>query len=252
MCGRFSLSTEPTRLAEIFGLSRLPQTRPRFNIAPTQQVLVVLRDTAGRAMRPMRWGLIPPWADDPAIGNRLVNARSETAAAKPAFRHAFRQRRCLLPADAFYEWQKVGPKGKQPYAIRMADDSTFALAGLWERWQPQRPAEPAGPGGTEVIETCTVLTTTANDLVGPIHDRMPVILDARDWDRWLDVEQTDAAAATALMQPFPAARMKAFRVSKLVNQYQRDDPRCLDPATDTSEPDHHTNAPPRDAQMRLF
>lgn len=165
----------------------------------------------------LRWGLVPSWADDPAIGNRLINARSETVAEKPSFRTAFKRRRCLIPADGFFEWKKE-VKHKQPYLIGVEQDGPFAFAGLWEDWERDG----------EVIESCTILTTTANDLMRPLHERMPVILTAKDYDLWLDPSVQDAAAVLPLLQPYPAGEMFAYPVSTWVNDPKHEDPRCVE------------------------
>ncbi|MBV9124870.1 MAG: SOS response-associated peptidase, partial [Planctomycetes bacterium] len=172
-----------------------------------------------REMSLLRWGLVPSWAEDPAIGNRLINARAETAAEKPAFRSAFRQRRCLIPADGFYEWQRH-PGGKTPYYFSLRDKQPFAFAGLWERWQ--------APGG-KVLETCTLLTTQANSLVQPVHDRMPVIVPAAEYDRWLDPSLHDPALLQPILQPYAPEEMTAYAVSRWVNDPKHEDARCVQP-----------------------
>ena len=168
----------------------------------------------------LRWGLIPSWADDPAIGNRLINARAETAAQKLAFRAAMRQRRCLVVADGFYEWQRTG-RQKVPYLIRMRDDRPFGFAGLWESWE--------GPDHS-AVESCTILTTEANDLVCPLHDRMPVIIAPSDYDRWLDPAETNAQQLMPLLRPYPSDQMTAYAVNPLVNSPANDEPACIEPA----------------------
>lgn len=165
----------------------------------------------------MRWGLIPYWAKDPSIGMRTINAMSETAAEKPAFRDALRFRRCLIPADGFYEWKRLGAKQKQPYQFQMADGSSFAFAGLWERWQePNR----------EFIETCSVLTTKPNSLVSDVHDRMPAIVASDDYDLWLDPEITNPGRIAGLLRPFDSNLMKKYAVSTRVNRVENDDEEC--------------------------
>jgi putative SOS response-associated peptidase YedK len=170
----------------------------------------------------MRWGLIPFWAKDPAIGYKTINARSETASELPAFREALRKRRCLVPADGFYEWQKTG-KTKQPYCFTLADDHLFAFAGLWERWRDPKDAE------GKPIETCSILTTTANRLLEGIHDRMPVILRPEDYERWLDPGEERIESLKELLQPFDSTRMKRFPVSTRVNNVNNDDAECAAP-----------------------
>lgn len=221
MCGRFTLTTPDQDLAVQFNLPEIPSMRPRYNIAPTQPVAAVrmARETVNREMVLLRWGLIPFWAKDPGIGARMINARSETAAEKPSFRAAFRRRRCLVLADGFYEWQKV-ESGKQPHYVRMANGRPFAFAGLWEHWK--------GPDES-VIQSCTLLTTEPNELLRPVHNRMPVILDARDYDLWLDLEVQDVEKVQPLLRPFSSDAMNAYPVSRWVNRPQNDDPRCIVP-----------------------
>jgi putative SOS response-associated peptidase YedK len=173
----------------------------------------------GRELALLRWGLIPSWSKDPAIGNRLINARAETAREKPSFRNAFRRHRCLIPANGFYEWQRR-ERGKQPYFVRMRDGRLFAFAGLWDRWENP---------GKDVIETCTILTTTANAILAPIHDRMPVILPAGEYDRWLDPSLKDPGSLAPLLVPFPPEEMLAFPVSPRVNAPSTDDEGCIAP-----------------------
>ena len=221
MCGRFVLMTVGKDLAKRFGLEEEPDLRPRYNIAPTQMVVIIRldRDTLQKRLVQVKWGLVPFWAKDTAIGNRLINARAETAAEKPAFRSAFKTRRCLVPADGFYEWQKRKGDQKQPYFVSNADGSPFAFAGLWESW--------TAPEG-EIIESCTILTTDANDLTRPIHDRMPVILKSKDYNLWLDPEVKDPKLLKPLLQPYPSERMKAEPVSPKVNKARYDAPDCVE------------------------
>jgi len=191
MCGRYTLKTTPDVVADQFHFEELSDLKPRYNIAPSQLVACV-RITSGSTTREgsiLRWGLIPSWAKDPAIGMKLINARAETVAEKPSFRKSFKQRRCLVLADGFYEWQKAG-RVKQPYYIRMKDDRPFAFAGLWEHW--------ASPGG-QVIETCALLTIEPNELMAPIHSRMPVILNPDAYDDWLDPDQQNVARLATLL-----------------------------------------------------
>ncbi len=214
MCGRFTLRTPPSVLLEHFRVSSLPPFGPRYNVAPTQQVGVVRESTPGqREFVWMQWGLVPRWAKDPKISSQLINARSETAATKPAFRDAFRRRRCLIAADGFYEWQKIGPKSKQPYFIHRKDDRPFAFAGLWERWGE--------------LESCTVLTTTPNELCSGFHDRMPVILDPADYSPWLDASVKEPAELQPLLAPYPADELVADQVGQKVNNARYDAEDCL-------------------------
>ncbi len=221
MCGRFGFG-DPARLGLLPLGVTLPPLTPRFNVAPSQPVPLVRQQGGVRDACLARWGLVPFWADDPAIGNRLVNARSETAHEKPAFRAAFRHRRALIPADLFYEWQPVpGGKGKQPWCIGLPEGAPFVMAALWEQWVPR-----AAPG-TAPLVSCCLLTTGPNATMAPIHDRMPVILPPADWDAWLD-PATPAAALAPLLRPY-AGPMVAHRVSTLVNNPRHDDPACRTP-----------------------
>ena len=216
MCGRFSLKTPSKVLAKAFKIE-VPTLPLRYNIAPTQQVAAVRSRPDGRELALLKWGLVPSWAKDASIGSRMINARAETVAEKPAYRWAFRRRRCLVPADGFYEWKREGGS-KQPYHFRMRDEQPFAFAGLWERWR--------GELG-EVIDSCTIITTEANELLAPVHDRMPVILPPEAYDTWLDDEFTDALALGGLLRPYPAEAMERFPVSTRVNSPKNDDASCV-------------------------
>ncbi len=219
MCGRYTLTVPVEILAEEFGVTGpLPEVPPSYNIAPTQEVAAVLADDGERRLEMLRWGLIPSWADDPGIGSRMINARSETVPEKPSFRRAFRERRCLILADGFYEWKRTND-GKQPYYIRMEDERPFAFAGLWESWR----------GGREEIRSCTILTTEANDRVSNIHHRMPVILAPEDHGLWLDPDVREADPLLPLLAPYPDDVMEAYPVSRFVNRPTNDDPRCVEP-----------------------
>lgn len=218
MCGRFTLWTTPADMVEIFQLLRLPELSPRYNIAPTQPVAVVRQTESARELSLMRWGLIPSWAKEAAIGSRMINARAETVAAKPSFRAAFKRRRCLIPADGFYEWQKTGGRTKQPFYIGMKDEQPFAFAGLWENW--------TSADGSE-IESCTVITTAVNDLLRELHDRMPVILNEDDYTRWLDPTPNSADDLQSLLHPFPAERMQFYAVGTIVNSPRNDVHQCI-------------------------
>src|SRR5512134_1391515 len=219
MCGRFTLF-DTDALAGEFGVPVRFDLAPQYNIAPTRQVAAVRsRPGGGRDLVLLRWGLIPWWAKDPStIGARMINARSETAPWKPAFRDPFRLRRCMIPANGFYEWQKQG-RARQPYHIRLRERNLMAIAALWDRWERI---------GSEPIESCTLLTTEANDLVAPLHDRMPVILSPENYDRWLDPSENDPAALLSLLTPVPSERMMACPVSRRVNDPSVDDAGVLD------------------------
>ncbi len=216
------MATAPEIVAEFFELTDPPPLKPRYNIAPTQPAPVVRIRPGGtsREFDHLHWGLIPGWAKDPSIGNRMINARSETVTAKPAFRNAFRNRRCLVVADGFYEWKKTGTR-KQPYVIRMCDGSPFAFAGLWEHWESAE---------GEAIDSCALLTTQPNELVGEVHDRMPVILRPSDFDLWLDPSMNKPEKLEPLLRAYPANKMTTFAVSTRVNSPTRDDPACIEPA----------------------
>ncbi len=219
MCGRYTLTVPVEILAEEFGVTGpLPEVPPSYNIAPTQEVAAVLADDGERRLEMLRWGLIPSWADDPGIGSRMINARSETVPEKPSFRRAFRERRCLIIADGFYEWKRTND-GKQPYYIRMEGGRPFAFAGLWESWR----------GGREEIRSCTILTTEANDRVSNIHHRMPVILAPEDHGLWLDPDVREADPLLPLLAPYPDDVMDAYPVSRFVNRPANDEPRCVEP-----------------------
>lgn len=218
MCGRFTLTADGQTVRAAFGLSEPPfDHRPRYNIAPQQDVLVVAKGRSGRKAGVMRWGLVPAWSDTAAEGVRMINARSETAAERAAFREAFERRRCLIPADGFYEWRTIG-NVKIPMLITRGSGEPFAFAGLWERWQK--------PGG-EPLFTCTILTTSPAPVVAAIHDRMPVMLRPDQYDTWLDA-QTDVADLHALLKPYDGDDLQAHAVSNRVNYVENDDAECID------------------------
>jgi putative SOS response-associated peptidase YedK len=249
MCGRFTLRAPASVIAEQFALFEVPAFAARFNIAPTQPAPVIRRraeplkgDAATAAQRDseadstatrgssvtlhstdweltwLRWGLIPGWAKDAAIGARLINARAETAGEKPAFRAAMRRRRCLVVADGFYEWQHTG-RAKQPYFIRLRDDRPFAFAGLWESWEG---------AGRPTLVTCAILTTEANELIRAMHDRMPVILSPADHAAWLDPAIEDPRQLASMLAPYPSDAMQAYPVGDFVNRPAHDSPRCVE------------------------
>jgi len=214
MCGRFASFDLPLELlSELFGIASSPPLPSRYNIAPTQMVLVIrqLPDGQNHLELP-RWGLIPSWAKDPSIGSKMINARAETITEKPAFRQAIKYRRCLVLASGFYEWKKEG-KAKQPWYIRLKDGAPMVFAGIWESWR--------SPEG-EVIESCSILTTAANRLVAPLHDRMPVILSPDEFNGWLDRQITNPASLVHLFSSYPADLMETFPVSPLVNNMKND------------------------------
>jgi putative SOS response-associated peptidase YedK len=224
MCGRFSLTQTGESLAAAFHLRAVPPVAPRYNIAPTQPVAVVLAtpEDPEPHFHLLRWGLIPSWAKDPTIGNRLINARAETVAEKPSFRAAFKRRRCLVLADGFYEWHRQADRQvKQPYYIFLKDHQPFAFAGLWEHW-----TDPASGGE---IQTCVILTTTPNQLMETIHDRMPVILPQADYAPWLDPNDYQPRQLQAMLRPYGTAAMDYYPVSTVVNKPQNDGPACIEP-----------------------
>ncbi len=232
MCGRITLKSPAQLVAEEFQLAHVPELIPRYNIAPTQPVLAVLLDSDGRRTpRALKWGLVPPWSRDPRNGAKMFNARGETVMEKPAFREAFAHRRCLIPVDGFYEWRKQG-RERLPLYFHAGDDRLLALAGLWEHWEY--------PGG-EVIESCSILTTAANDLMRPIHHRMPVILDRASREPWLRTPPDAAAALLPLLQPAREGWLAAHPVASLVNKPANDGPELI-------VPQHRT--PP--GQLNLF
>jgi len=207
MCGRFSQRNDSKRIAEYFEVTEVPEVEPRYNIAPTQNILGVSESEDGREASFYKWGLIPSWAKDPSMGARLINARSETVTEKPSFRDAFKRRRLIIPADGFYEWQRLGDR-KQPFFFHMCDDSPFGFAGLWDRWKSEDGA---------IIESCTILTTEANEVLKPIHDRMPVILHPEDYALWLDGDLRKSSLREELLRPFPASEMEGYPVSPSIN-----------------------------------
>lgn len=249
MCGRYTLTSSFANLQAEFDLAASPApgalAAPRYNVAPGQMVPVV-KNQPERALTPARWGLVPYWADDPRIGNRMINARSESVASKPAFRDALSRRRCLVVADGFYEWQEAADGGrvgrgagrsasrgasKIPHYVHRRSGAPFGMAGLWERWQ--------APDGTW-LESCTIITCDANALMRPLHDRMPVILDRASYDRWLDPAPLPAAALQPLLHTPPVDDFEAYPVSTLVNAPQHDEPACIEPAPPPAEAEDDT------------
>lgn len=224
MCGRYTLTAPGDAIVEAFDLQTDLELRPRYNIAPTQVVAAVRvgKPGTGRALVELKWGLIPRWAEDPSIGNRMINARSETVAEKPAFRSAFKKQRCLVLADGYYEWKKLADGTKQPYYFRVEGGRPFGFAALWERW---------GREGEE-IQSCALLTTSPNPLAATVHDRMPVILSEKDYDLWLDPAISDAEKLTRLFVSYPAEKMETWPVSRFVNKPGNDSPRCIEPVAE--------------------
>jgi putative SOS response-associated peptidase YedK len=225
MCGRFTLNQSSSALGEFFCIDNIPDLAAQYNIAPTQKVATVLHnpETNQREFQQLTWGLIPAWMKDPKMGVKLINARCETVAEKPAFRSAFQHRRCLVLADGFYEWKRENGQ-KQPFYFRLSDGQPFAFAGLWERWGPAQ-----GNSDGEEIRSCTILTTAANELVQPIHERMPVILAPQDYDLWLNSQMPTSEALQQLLCPYPAEAMTAYPVSPLVNNSRQNSSECIIP-----------------------
>jgi putative SOS response-associated peptidase YedK len=224
MCGRFVQYSDPEIYASRYALDRVCEAAPRYNLAPTQPVLAVrVGGDDCRELVPLRWGLIPGWSKGPDSRYSMINARAESVAEKPAYRNAFRQHRCLIPAEGFYEWRTT-PSGKQPYLIRRRDGQPFAMAGLWERWQR---------GDEAAIESCTIVVTDANAVIRPIHDRMPAVLSPEGFTAWLDPDNRDTAALAALLRPAPASDWTLFPVSRRVNSPRNDDAELLAPVEAT-------------------
>lgn len=219
MCGRYVLEVTPDMLQQAFNLSSAPEIAPRYNVAPTQYLPVITNEQPDTVSL-HRWGLIPSWAKDESIANKLINARADGVADKPSFRSAFKRRRCLVPATGFYEWQKGDGKIKTPMFIHLNDQDVFAFAGLWEVWH--------SPDGSE-IRTYTIITTDANDFMQPIHNRMPVILRREDYAAWLDPDDAPASKLLPLLKPFDSARMDAYEVSRAVNTPSIDEPALIEP-----------------------
>jgi putative SOS response-associated peptidase YedK len=222
MCGRYRLSRRKQIIEEHFDtVTGEEDWTPRYNIAPTHPVPVIRQHPKEprRELSLVRWGLIPSWAKDSSSAARMINARSETAATLPAFRDAMKSRRCIVPADGFYEWKRTG-KARQPYCFEISDGELFAFAGLWERWK-----DPTGAW----VKTCAILTTTPNAVTATVHDRMPVILNPDCYDLWLDPGFTDVAAVSELLKPFDAAAMRCYAVSARVNHVANDDADCCAP-----------------------
>ena len=221
MCGRFTRKESFKNLATLLGLPSPPTLAPRFNIAPSQLIACIRSNpkTNEREFTELQWGLIPSWAKDPTIGQKMINARAETVSEKPSFRTPFKQQRCMVLADGFYEWKREG-KAKQPYYIHFKDQRPFCFAGLWERWEKGE----EGP-----LETCAILTIGPNTVVEPIHQRMPVILRTQDYETWLDCRLQDPQNLSSLLQPYPPEEMEAFPVSPLVNNPKNDCAACILP-----------------------
>lgn len=219
MCGRFTLRRDTDEVVERFSVENIEfEITPRYNIAPSQ-LIPVITDSGVRTLSGYKWGLVPFWAKDPKIGNKMINARAETLTEKASFRQALTRRRCIIPADGFYEWKKSA-KASQPLMIRRRDNELFGFAGLWEQWR--------SPEG-EPLHTCTIITVDPNELIAPIHSRMAAILKPEHEKIWLDPEVKDSARLLSLLAPYPQDQLEAFEVSRRVNAPTIDDPQCIEP-----------------------
>lgn len=235
MCGRYTLISAPQAIRALFRYAEQPNFPPRYNIAPTQPIAVVRLTNRQRQVVLMRWGLLPSWVKDPKAFSLIVNARGETVLDKPSYRAAMKRRRCLIPADGFYEWKTTGAS-KQPYYVRARSGAPLAFAGLWETW--------AGPNGEEV-DTVTIVTTEANGTLRPVHDRMPVIVPPEAFDIWLDTDNVDDRTAAALIVPAPDSLLETWPVSTDVNRVANDNAGLIDPVAEMAEPE-----PPRKGATR--
>ena len=239
MCGRYASTTPPEALRALFGYLEQPNFPPRYNIAPTQPIAIVRMVEGKRQFALVRWGLIPSWVKDPRAFSLVINARGESVNEKPAFKNAMKYRRCLVPADGFYEWKRSGER-KQPYFVRRRGGGPLAFAGLWESWM--------GPNGEE-LETAAIVTTQASRSIAHIHDRMPVIVPPEAFDFWLD-PKVDAHTAAAVIQPAPDASIEAYEVSSAVNRTANDAPKLLEPLREP-EPEEPKPAPKRAKKERV-
>jgi putative SOS response-associated peptidase YedK len=221
MCGRFTRKENFKQLAKVLGLQNIPAFPPRYNIAPSQLIACVRTNPESRKKEcvQLKWGLVPSWAKEPGLGQKMINARAETVSEKPAFRKAFKLQRCLILADGFYEWKREG-KGKQPYYVHFSDNRPFAFAGLWECWAKER---------EQPLESCTILTTGPNALMESIHHRMPVILSPKQCELWLDPGIQDPHLLFPVLQPYPSEDMEAYPISLMVNNPRNDSPLCVQP-----------------------
>jgi putative SOS response-associated peptidase YedK len=235
VCGRFTQQRPTAELAELFG-AEPPVGDPgaRYNVAPTQDALVIVEREGDRRLTPYRWGLVPSWATDPTAGSRMFNARSETAPTSPVFRDALARRRCLVPVDGFYEWRREGGR-RQPYLLRRRDGLPLALAGLWATWRD--------PVTGVATRSFAILTTRPNELVGALHDRMPVVLERSAWDRWLATSAPPSDELLGLLAPCPSEVLEAFAVLPLANDVRRDGPELIEPAVNHAGGDPAEAAP---------
>jgi putative SOS response-associated peptidase YedK len=240
MCGRYTVTAAPEVLRALFRYEEQPNFPPRYNVAPTQPIAIVRLVEGKRHFALVRWGLLPSWVKDPKTFTLLINARGESATEKPAFRAAMKRRRCLIPADGFYEWQATGDR-KRPFYVRAKSGAPLAFAGLWETWE--------GPNGEE-LETAAIVTTSANHTLKPIHDRMPVIVPPEAFDLWLNCTDVDAKTAEALVQPAPDGLLEAYEISTAVNRTGNDNPKLLEPVGATAEPTEKPAAPAKREKVK--
>ncbi|HWS47697.1 MAG TPA: SOS response-associated peptidase [Acidimicrobiia bacterium] len=234
MCGRYVSVSSPTILAERFAVEEVrvaDEREPNYNVTPRAEVPVVAESHGHRVLDVVRWGLVPFWAKDLKIGDRLINARAETVATSNAYKRAFAKRRCIIPADGFYEWERREKRAKQPWFIRRRDGEPLAFAGLWEIWHDRSLGDDAPR-----VRSCVIITTDANEILAPIHDRMPVVLAESEWSSWLDEENHDVGALQKLLVPAPAAELEAWPVSTLVNKPANNGPELVEPAPLDSAP----------------
>jgi putative SOS response-associated peptidase YedK len=246
VCGRFVTASSPALLAERFGVDEVAiegETEPNYNVAPREQVSVVRERDGRRVLSRLRWGLVPSWAKDPSIGDRMINARAEGLATKPAYKRSFAKKRCIIPADGFYEWRVIAPpatpKGrpkKQPAFIHRRDGEPMAFAGLWDVWRVPDGLEIDGVGFDRWLRSCVIVTTRANDLLAPLHDRMPVLLPEAAWSSWLDPANDDVASLAELLVPAPDAELELWPVSTAVNKAANFGPELVKPVEPA--PDH--------------
>jgi len=223
MCGRYTLAKDLAEIKKRFDVSEAPENlKPRYNIAPNQQVPIILLDVEKkiRKMGYVRWGLIPSWADDPSIGNRMINARAETITTKASFKSLFKKRRCIVPADSFYEWKEINTKEKIPMRLLLMNEEPFGFAGLWTTWRPKT---------GDPIVSCTIITTEPNELMAEIHNRMPVILEKKNEEMWIDPAVEEEKLLQSFLKPFPSKKMKCYPVSRFVNAPSNDTPKCVEP-----------------------
>lgn len=223
MCGRLANHSTPEQIKTEFAVESKDSKlfAPRYNVAPSQMIACVLEEASERILSLLKWGLVPAWAKEAAIGNRMINARAETLTEKPSFREAFQKRRCIVPASGFYEWKKSSGGAKQPFYFYLNKKEVFGFAGLWEEWLDKESGE--------LLESCTIITTEANDVLKPIHDRMPVILKAGDYDQWLDPQTNDTGKLEKLLVPYPAKEMSSHPVSRSVNAPATDSSKLIEP-----------------------